>query len=125
MATMMPDMDDNSDDEPDTLAESAGAELQREAIQATVEYHVDISDVDDERLDGPTVDRDNEQKYVCRLAADWAYSQLDLTHKPSAHDVVAQPVDEYGDKMQGAYKAVVRLNESVSDCVTARQIRDN
>jgi hypothetical protein len=113
MATM-PNINDEPSDEPESFIERTAAECEREAIQATVEYHVDISDVDDERIEHV-----GEHQVVCSIASSWASEEFDMTHSVNSNDVVAQPVDRFGEEMTDAWKAVVRLDESVTSPKTA------
>lgn len=106
MATMMPDVTDEADDEPAEVADRHdGVAVERDHIQATIEYEVDLGEHADELPD--TMDA---REFARNLATSRAEKELDPTFPIHSNDAVAQPTDRHREP--DTYTVLVRIKQN-------------
>ena len=107
MTTMMPDIDGESNDERTELADRHdGVAVDREHVQATIEYEVDLSEYDLDELPDAMGGRD----FARNLATSRAEKELDPTFGIHSNDAVAQPVDRHREP--DTYTVLVRIEQN-------------
>jgi hypothetical protein len=108
MATMMPDTNDGEEQNADLADKHDGADVEREHVQATMEY--DITLTDSQLADLP--DSMDAQEFAVNLAISRCRNELDLTFSISKRDAIASEDNRHIREDTRKFNVFVKVSQN-------------